>query len=197
MKTLLILSLLWLTTFASEINTSLLKVHATLFPKTILMDYNFEKKLYNESIVLALIYDEHNKISAQLLKKKIEAKYQNSIHNYPLKVVLSSYSNALKKDLKATSYYLFPSHKKNIKALVALAGLEHSITFTYKNKDLEYGAMISTEIAARVKPIINIDALKREAISLRPILLKISKIYYQDVSTILMRVYDKFTFHHV
>ncbi len=197
MKTLLIFSLLTLTLFASEIDTSLLKVHATIFPKTVLMDYHFEKKLYNKSIVLALIYDEHNKASATLLKKKIETKYQNNIHDFPLKIILSSYSNALKKSLKATSYYLFPSHQKNIESLITLAAQEHSITFTYKNEDLEYGAMISTEITTRVKPVINIDALKRETISLRPILLKISKIYYQGAQSILKRAYDKFTFHYV
>jgi hypothetical protein len=197
MKSLLIFILFTVALIASEINPSLLQIHATLFPKTILMDYNFKKKLYNQNIVLALIYDEHNRASAKLLKKKIETKYHDSIHNYPLKIVLSSYDETLSSNLKATSYYLFPSEEKNIISLINLAAQNHSITFAYHNKDLQYGAMISTEIAMRVKPIINIDALKRETISLRPILLKISKIYYQETSSTLMRVYDKFTLYYV
>jgi len=197
MKKLLFLLLLPLTLFTFEINNSLLKVHATLFPKMILMDYNFEKKLCDETIVLALIYDQQDQKSAQLLKDEIEAKYHNRIYNHPLKIVLSSYKDALSKQLHATSYYLFPSYKKSIKALITLAAQEHSLTFTYRNTDLKLGAIISTEIAKRVKPIINIDALKREEISLRPILLKISKIYYQNANTTLMRFYDKFSIHNV
>ncbi len=197
MKTLLTFLLLYITVIAAEINPSLLQIHATLFPKTILMDYNFKKKLYNENIVLALIYDEHDAASAKALKRKIETKYHNTIYNYPLKIVLRSYSDATKEQLKATSYYLFPSQKKSMTTLINIAAKNHAITFAYKNEDLQYGAMISTEISIRVKPIINIDALKREMISLHPTLLEISKIYYQKTSSTLMRFYDKLTLYYV
>lgn len=161
------------------------------------MDYNFKKKLYNNKLVLALIYEEHDKASALLLKKKIEAKYQHNIYDISLKIILSSYKKSIKTGLKASSYYLFPSSKKHIKSLVTLATQNSSMTFTYRNEDLQYGAMISTEISTRVKPVINIDALKRDAISLRPILLKISEIYYQGNSINILEYNDKFKLYYV
>ena len=51
------------------------------------------------------------------------------------------------------------------------------MTFSYLESDLKYGVMLSVKIGANVKPIINLEAIKANNITLRPILLDISLIY--------------------
>ncbi|MCD6433638.1 MAG: hypothetical protein J7L21_06315, partial [Sulfurimonas sp.] len=142
------------TIFATQINDSLLKVHAVLVPKIALMDYEFKQKIDNDSIVIALMYERVNYKDALSLKEKIDSKYKDGIKDYTIKTKLIPYSDIT--NTKANIYYVFPSKDENIKKVIKKADSNQAITFSYLKDDLKYGVMISLIIDSKVKPIINL-----------------------------------------
>lgn len=142
------------------------------------MDYKLEQKLNNNTIYIIIYYSNSSYKGAKLLKKKIDLKYKNGLKKFTVKTKLLSYSN--KKITKANIYYLFPSSNKNIKTVLKNALTVGAITFSYSKSMLALGSMISINIGAKVKPIINLDAIKTNNISLRPVLLNISDIYKSE-----------------
>jgi len=163
--------------YALSINDSLLKIHATIVPKISQMDYKFKEKIKNNSINIAIYYNKIHYKNALSLEKQIYAKYKNGIQNYNINVRLLLYENTNKQKYKATICYLFPATKNQISEQIKNAAINKSLTFSYLESDLKYGVMLSVKIGANVKPIINLEAIKANDITLRPILLDISLIY--------------------
>lgn len=163
---------------AHSINESLLNIHATIVPKLPLMDYKFKSKLDNNAISIIIFYDEIDYKSAKKLQYTIDTKYSDGIKEHPIEAKLILYTDDVA--LKANIYYLFPSDDKNIKQVLKKASDNGAITFSYLSDDLAHGCMISLDIGAKVKPIINLNAIKNNNISLRPVLLKISNIFTDE-----------------
>jgi len=161
--------------FALSINESLLKIHAVLVPKISLMDYDFKRKLKDNAIVLAILYDKNDYKNAKFLQATIENRYHKKLENYTLKTLVIPYKKVAKTD--ASLYYLFPTDKKTIKKVVKKAKEEEALTFSYATTDLNEGVMLSLKVGTKVKPIINLHAVKINHIIFRPVLLKISHIY--------------------
>lgn len=175
MKFILLLLFLTYSLFGININESLLSVHATLVPKIPLMDYKFQEKVPQKTIHIVIFYDKNDYRNAKLFEKKIHAKYDKGIKEYPIKTTLHVYNK--KQAPLANLYYLLPSNKKNISNVIKMGAKNSIITFSYSPKDLADGAMISLLIGTKVQPIINLKALKANSITFRPIFLKISTIY--------------------
>ncbi|MEA2098790.1 MAG: YfiR/HmsC family protein [Campylobacterota bacterium] len=175
MKFLILLFFITSSIFATSINDSLLRVHATLVPKLYLMDHAYIEKIKDNSIVIAIIYNQSDYKSALSLKNKIDSKYHQGLKTYHIETQLLLYSDIQNSD--ANIYYLFPSKSKNIKTAIKKASKNQALTFSYLKDDLKHGVMISLSIGIKVKPILNLDAIKSHNISFRPILLNISNIY--------------------
>ena len=157
---------------------ALLKIHATLLPKTVLMDYQFEQKLIDNAIVVGVFCEKRGRFSAERLAKYILLKYKNGIKDYPVKVKIFYYDNLPVSAMAATIYYFMPASANCISTTLELLQDERLI-FSSDPADLRLGTIISIMVKQRVKPIINIDALRKRNISLRPVIMKISKMYYQ------------------
>lgn len=166
--------------FAS-INHDLLKVESALMPKVILMDYNYKKRVVNNSISFVVLYSSHNYVDAKKFKQLIENKYSSKLATYNLHVTLCSYNDFNNKPIQATAIYLLPTNSKDIKKSIAYAQKNSILTFSYSEDDLSYGALISVRVDKRVKPIINPNSLKSYNIEFRAVLLKISDIYKGDL----------------
>ncbi len=175
MKLLILYFTLCISLFATTINDSLLQIHATLLPKIYLMDYSYKDKIDNNTIVIGILYNRVDYSSALSLKEKIDEKYTNGIKDYSIETKLIPYYQSNKDS--ANIYYLFPTKTKQIKKIIKKANIEKALTFSYLKDDLKHGVMISLNIGSKVKPILNLSAIKTNEISFRPILLKISKIY--------------------
>lgn len=175
MRFLFIIFILYSSIFAHSINESLLNIHATIVPKLPLMDYNFKQKLDKNSISILIYYDNIDYNHAKKLKEKIDLKYANGLKSHPVETKLILYSQ--NDSLQANIYYLFPSNQEDIKKTLKNARANNAMTFSYSADALSYGCMISLDIGAKVKPIINLDAIKSNNISIRPVLIDISNIY--------------------
>ncbi len=181
MKTLILLLTLTSSIFALTINDSLLKVHATLVPKIYLMDYKFKDKLQNNTITIAIMYEANEYRDAKELQKKIQNKYKNGIKSYKIEATLVNYRNI--QTARANIYYLLPSKSKEIKSVVKKAASENALTFSYLKDDLKYGVMISLNVSKKIKPLLNLKAIKENKIALRPVLIDISTIYLPNLGS--------------
>ncbi|MCD4667535.1 MAG: YfiR/HmsC family protein [Sulfurimonas sp.] len=179
MRYLLLLIYLSTILFASSINNSVLKIHATLVPKLLLMDYDFKEKISNNTINIVITYENTDYKDAQFLKRTIEQKYKDGLKSFNLSITLISYNNINSYKTKANLYYLFPSNKQNIINIIKKAKKSHTLTFSYEKNNLQNGVMSSVLIGSKVKLILNLEAIKSSDIALRPLLLKISEIYQQ------------------
>jgi hypothetical protein len=161
--------------YGLTINDSLLNVHATLIPKIMLMDYQFKRKIKDDSIVIDILYEPLNYKNAISLKNKIDVKYKNGIKSYKIETRLVAYSDENKP--QANIYYIFPTTSENIEKVIEKSKINHALTFSYLEKDLQYGVMLSLDISKKIKPIVNLNAIRKSHITFHPVLLNISKIY--------------------
>jgi len=183
MKIFLLLIAIVSSIFGVTINQSLLKVHATLVPKISLMDYKFQEKLKNSTITIAILYNDSEYKDAKSLKMKIDVRYKKGIKSYKVESKLISYKNV--NNAEANIYYLFPAKEKDIKRTVTQANKNSALTFSYLRDDLKYGVMISLSVSKKIKPILNLDAIRTYNIALRPVLIDISTIYINNTKSIL------------
>ncbi len=189
MKYFILLFIFTTTIFALPINDSLLKVHAILIPKISLMDFKVKQKIENNSIVIALMYNKVNYKNALSLKNKIDTKYRDGIQNYTIKTKLVLYSKISNEN--ANIYYLLPTTTKNIKKVIMKANSNQALTFSYLNNDLKHGVMLSLIVGSKVKPLINLEAIRLHNISLRPVLLDISEIYLNKARNSFQKIYNR------
>lgn len=175
MKKLLVLLLLYSHLFSFSIDESVLNIHATLLPKLALMDLKYQEKLKDGSLNIVIFYSKRNLISAKYLRRDILTSYPNGIKKSPIKVRLCPYRHV--QTIKANIYYLMPATKEKMKKVLLLAQKNKILTFSYSKDDLAHGSILALNIGKKVKPIINLKALKESNISIRDVLLKISTVY--------------------
>ncbi len=173
--------------FGGNINEALLKVQATLLPKIYLMDYDFQRKLVGNTITIAIVYKKSDYQNAKKLQTFIKDRYKSGLNSYQIKTTLVNYKDI--ESAKANIYYLFPNKKEKIRQAVQQAARNHALTFSYRKEDLKHGVMISLSIGKKIKPILNLEAVRMYHISLRPVLINISHIYRNDMSMKIENIY--------
>lgn len=179
---------------ADHLKDDLLRIHATLIPKILMMDYDFKDRLVDNEISIAVVYENHpQKNDAVIIKRYFEAKYPDGFQNHKINIEFIAY-DVIRSAKKHTLYYLLPSSEKQIKNVLAISQKQKAISFSYRGEDLKYGVMLSVKISNKVKPIINVDALKQTNVTLRPVLLKVADIFYQT-SSLSLKNYDQYSLH--
>jgi len=164
---------------AAGLSDDLLRIHANLLPKTVLMDYNFEQKLDGRTILIDIVYRQNNRYYARKLKQYILEKYANGIRDLPVDVQMIDYTDSAQLQKPASLYYFLSAAPEQIKQALNFVPANR-LVFAYDSKFLQYGAHIGLHIGRYIKPVLNVDALKADKITLRPALVKISDLYYQN-----------------
>jgi len=164
---------------AAGLSDDLLRIHANLLPKTVLMDYNFEQKLDGRTILIDIICRKSNWYYAQKLKQYILEKYVNGIGDLPVEVQIRDYADTALLQKPASLYYFLSAAPEQIRQTLKYVP-DNRLVFVYDPQSLQYGAHIGLHIGRHIKPVINVDALKADNITLRPALVKISDLYYQN-----------------
>ncbi|WP_373072291.1 YfiR/HmsC family protein [Sulfurimonas sp.] len=166
--------------FSSTLNNSILEIHATLMPKILLLENNIEKKIKNNVINITIAYEKTNYNEMKFFKQAINRKYPEGISGYEIKINVIEYANLKECSNETNAVYVFPSSKENIDNIVQKYKSCHTVTFAYDKNYLSNNVMLSISLDKKVKPIINLKAVKDSGISFRPILLSISKVYKND-----------------
>ncbi len=165
---------------ASLLRQDLLRIHASIMPKTVFMDYDFKKRLVNGKIAVCILSKQNDIPQARELARYINKLYSNGINGFKITTNVVSYQKFIKSSCPgATIFYILPAGRHIMEQVINKIG-KSGIIFTYSPRYLKYGAHVSLKIKYRVKPVINLEALKKSGISLRPALLRISDLYSPD-----------------
>ncbi len=160
--------------YGAAYDEKILNLHSKVFPKIILTDKKLNEKLLDEHIIISILYEKVDKDKALELKKAIKKNYP-TLNGKNMLVELRTYSN-LDKNLSATAYYMLRSDKEEILKASSLINKVNRISFSYDNKYLDYGVVMSLHIGKKVSPFINIKALKKSKIELNNNIFKVAKI---------------------
>jgi hypothetical protein len=164
----------------AQYDNAVLKVQATILPKIVFMDYGFKEKIYDNKILIEIICDTHNNSDAIKFKQMIIDKYKDGINGYKIEIDIVNNIDTNKVLNKKTIYYLFPTTKSKIKQIINSLQYSNAIIFSFDKEDLFHGSNISIDIGKKIKPILNMSALKKKNISLKEALINISEIYYNE-----------------
>jgi len=164
---------------AAGLSDDLLRIHANLLPKTVLMDYNFEQKLDGRTILIDIVGRQNNRYYARKLKQYILEKYAHGIRDLPVDVQIIDYADSAQLQKPASLYYFLSAAPEQIQQALNFVP-DNRLVFAYDPQFLQYGAHIGLHIGRYIKPVINVDALKADNITLRPALVRISDLYYQN-----------------
>ena len=180
MRLLLILLMSYLSIYAYNVNNSILKIHASIMPKIFLLAHGFENDIHNNTILISIAHNQTNKKSAIYLKNEIKSKYKK-LNSYDIEVKTINYKDINRCNKTTNILYLLPTNNEDLKQAVNIAKKCHALTFSYAIDDLENNAMVSVNIGKKVKPILNLSAIKESNLSFRPVLLSISEIYTHEL----------------
>lgn len=196
MKILFLVLIATVTLLSEQLKDDLLQIHATLIPKIMMMDYDFEKRLVNDEILIGVVYaGAKQKNDALALNRYIQEKYPDGYQKHKIRLEFIAY-DVVHLVQKHTLYYLLPTVKKEIKTALKIAHQQEALSFSYRDEDLKYGVMLSVKVTNKVKPVINVDALKETNVSMRPVLLKVADIFFQTSSR-LRDIYDQYSLRFV
>lgn len=162
---------------AGDYSNVVLQMHANILPKLVLMDLKFKEKLIDSKLVITILYNNGDKFVAKKLKDFIHEKYPNGIKNIEIDIRLVQYDEFIDKRDKSTLVYLLDSFENRVIKIIDLAKELKVITFANDKSYLNFGVNMSLDIDKKVRPFINLKAMKENNISPRPTLLKISKLY--------------------
>ncbi len=163
---------------ASILRDNLIRIHASLLPKTVFMDYRFKQRLDNGSIKIHVLCKKSDIYYAKDFVRYVRKLYPDGINGLKVTTRIQSYANYMEDPCSsATIFYLLPADKQTMKQ--AIKEIKSALIFSYSPASLQYGSHISLKIKYRVRPILNLEALKESGISLRPAILRISDIYIQ------------------
>ena len=174
-KKLILFIIFAISTFANVVyNPNLIDFHAKVFPKIIISDNAFEHKLVKNKIILTILYEDIDLITAQILKEKIESNYEN-LKDYKIEVSLMKYDNFIATNL-STAYYFLLGKKENIEQISQILSSNSRFTFAYDNSYLDLGVIFGLSITSKVDIFLNLEALKNSKIELQNSIFSVVKI---------------------
>lgn len=122
-------------------NEVLLKAHASIFPKIMLLDKKIENKLVDGVVIYTIVYEKNDYNTALEINKFIDANYNGHFNGYAYKINLVEYSD-LSSSTQASVIYALNSDK-HIKKVANIAKEKGIIAFSYDVNNLKEGLLFS------------------------------------------------------
>ena len=173
LKYILFVFLTTLSIYGQSYQTSLLNLHAKVFPKILLSDTQLDEKLVDNNIVIIILYEEKDLKVAQSFQKRI-LKYHSQLGIYTFDVLLQKYTSFSSSD-NATAYYQLLTDATTLQNTNSIIQLKNKISFSYDNSYLDRGTLMSLYIDKKVMPFIDMKTLKNSKIIFKNIIFKIAK----------------------
>ncbi|RUM44443.1 MAG: hypothetical protein DSY46_05650 [Hydrogenimonas sp.] len=159
----------------ADVDEKLVKIESKLFSKIIFLDYDYQQKLQNGHVTMAILYDttSHQHIAESFVKflnnqklfgERIKA-WAVDVRSMVNQQPPTAYITVLERDQMATVSQELIKKKR--------------LLFSYQPSLIKY-AMVTIEMGHRILPFINPKLLKLGGIELRPIIFKVAKVYNYD-----------------
>lgn len=177
MKIVVILFMIKSLLYSSEYSDVKIAIFAKILPRVILM--SSQKERIVDSLNICLIRDELDSSSAKLLADKIYVNYPKSLLKKDINIESVTF-NELDKCKSAHLLFMFDTREELVSRVVDFSNSYGVLSAAYNDNYLESGLQLSIFIGRKVTPYINISAINRSNIELDNLLLRISKIYYEN-----------------
>lgn len=158
-----------------RLDPTLVRLHAVLLPRTVLLDYDFGSKLINQKIVITVYYQKEMRQDAEFFEYAVGAAYPSGVIGYQIEVALQEYGKGC--GPLSTAIFLLPTKSGDIQEYAKCAAQDGILSFAYNSGDLGYGAAVSLLVGEHTRPLVNLDALSSSKLQMRGALLKMGKIY--------------------
>ncbi len=167
--------------FAYTYNDLLIKTQASIFPKIILLDKNLSMKLINNTIVLSIIYEKDDLLTAQNIKNTIEENFSDNIDGYRLQIQLIEVSQ-LSQATHATAFYVLNLSDESLMKVTKIAKQKHIMTFSYDLNNLQKGLLFSISMEQSTTFYVNKENLHNEKVDFVAPLLQMVKFIDKENS---------------
>ena len=153
-------------------------ISAAIFPRIVAVDQDLDKKLDQDGNVrLGLLYlTEKNKAEdiTKLMTRKISNIAGKKIVFELIKV--DEIGSSQFKELSGI-FLVQPLAKTELNEILDYSIQHQILIFSPFEGDIERGVMASIFVGAKIRPYFNLTTIKKAQVSLKPALLKVSKIY--------------------
>jgi len=171
MKILVILTLFFSFLYAFEYDKLLLKAQAFTFPKIVVLDTLYRKKLNDGQVEIAILYSKQDELDAIFMKKEIDNKFNANISNSELKITLVEFSKLIE---KYTAYIALKGSSRMLQTIAAKAQNEKRILFAYDYDDMKNGALVSLSVEERTNLFLNKKQLKNSGVNFNDAIFQIA-----------------------
>lgn len=162
---------------AGVYDDDVLNIFSKLMPRFILMSN--KKYLINKDIEICILHDKMDADNAELLTKKIAQNYPNGIKQYKINVVPVEYLNIEQCKNKQLAF-LFNQHRQSISKSVQTLNQYKILTISYEPDYLQEGVAVSLFLGRKIVPLLNMQAIRENDITLDNLLIRVSKIYREE-----------------
>jgi len=160
---------------ADIVDPLLLKIHASVFPKIMLLDKDIKNKLNDDKVVLSIVYTSDHKQHALELKRMVDFEYNNRLDSYGFEVRIID-KNQFYSDSESTAYYIFDALELFKDAHLVQDNKLQRIHFGYNYKEVNSNILITLMVKEKVYIYLNRDAKNLASIRFNPIFYKIAKL---------------------
>lgn len=161
---------------AAGYDSTLLKAHAKLLPKIMLLDKNIEKKLIGGKVRIVVISGSKDMEAATEFKNQLLDVYEGKLMQFPLQIEIVE-SGDIDSIKQATALYALSLRGEQIAKVARLAKKEGIISFAYNHDNLSDGMLVSVRVETKTVIYFNRSAWEPDAIALRPEFFKVARAY--------------------
>lgn len=161
---------------AAGYDSTLLKAHAKLLPKIMLLDKNVDKKLIGGKVRIVVVSGAKDMEAATEFKNQLLDTYEGKIMQYPLQIEIVE-SGDIDSIRQASALYALSLRDEQMVKVARLAKKEGIISFAYNHDDLSNGVLVSVRVETKTVIYFNRSAWEPDTIALRPEFFKVARAY--------------------
>lgn len=176
MKYISVLLLLFGVSMASEYDKLLLKAHAKLIPKIMLLDKALESKLIDGKVKIVIVAETKDRQSAELFGEYIGEIYRDTLMGYAIELEIAD-ADSLESTTQASAVYVLSLTEEQMKKALKVAKEKGVMSFVYSLEGLSHGGLIAVRLEAKTVIYFNRSAWQSESIQLRPGFFKVARSY--------------------
>jgi hypothetical protein len=143
--------------FGYNYDRVLIKAQASVFPKLILLDKDISNKVVDNKIIFTIVYHKSDYIKSIRIQKFIENKFNHTLGNYKLGVVLKEFDEVDSKD-RSHAYYILKGDLQRVRSISKIAKQQRALTFVYELQYLSQEILFSLAMHNRAYIYLNRDA---------------------------------------
>lgn len=157
----------------------LLKIQANIYPRVMTLDRELEEKNPDGPVTLLVLHALEDLPAAEEIARGVEEKYLGLLDGLPFQVAVLAY-RALEPETPASAFYLLSADEADMEKALEIARTRRLLTFSYEEKELERGVCVSSHVGSKIRPYVNVAAIRESGVRIDPTLYRVSKIYRNE-----------------